>query len=167
MMPPDIVTDSVPVTATCSQWERRQSGVFQAANVLLLIAFLVPRWSHMRWSVLLRRILTGLACLAFVFWSLAEPCAPDVIGWNALLACTASAQIAYSTWQLFPPSSGSGQPLLVEHLYRKLFLPLRVPRPVFAQLTRGAALNYLPAGAQYCSVEARPQRTLSILLSGK
>lgn len=157
----------------CSQWERSQSGLFQAVNVLLLGAFLIPRWSHLRWTSLLRRILIGLGCLGLLLWSLANVCSADVIGWNVLLACTASGQIAYCTWQLFPPSH-MGQSLLLLHFYRKVFLPLHVPRRVFAQLTHGAAIHSLPTGAHYFQLvppakdtKNAVHKTLSVLLTGK
>ena len=147
--------------------------MFQVANVLLLGAFLVPRWSHLPWTRLLRRVLISLGSLGLLLWSLVNVCSADVIGWNVLLACTASGQIAYCTWQLFSPGY-TGQPLLLLHLYRKVFLPLHVPRRVFAQLTHGAAIRTLPTGAHFFQLVPPPSdnknavhRTLSVLLTGK
>lgn len=171
----DNVTDNVRHVGTlsCSQWERSQSGVFQAANLLLLGAFFIPRWNHLRWTSLLRRILIGLGCLGLLLWSLVNICSADVIGWNVLLVCTTSGQIAYCTRQLFP-AGHMGQPLLLLHLYRKVFLPLHVSQRVFAQLTHGAVIHSLPTGAHFFQLgpptkdtKSGAHRSLSVLLTGK
>lgn len=67
----------------CAKWVDAQQDLFQAANLCLAAAFLVPK--SFKQSILLVRALIAACFLLLAIWAATELCAPDVLAWNITL----------------------------------------------------------------------------------
>lgn len=149
---------------SCSDWEKGQSGLFQAANYLAAASFLIPHHTF-RWSIFGGRILLGLAHLLIALWASGLVlCVPDLFAWHLLMTLGNGVHVAYWSWRFRPARI---RPPLLE-LYTKLFLPLDTSQDHFVQLTSNSVLRKMEPGDEYFRSfdPAHPMR-LSFLLSGK
>ena len=159
---------------SCSELEKAQHGLFQAAHLLYAASLLIPHHTFV-WSIFISRILMGLAYALVTVWACLELCAPDVFAWNALLTAGTLVHIIYWSWR-FRPGRIRQKPLL--ELYQKLFLPLDCSQELFVQLTYKSVIRSLQEGddffvaTQHFSIptsSSNPSTSmrLSVLLTGK
>ena len=167
---------------SCSDLERAQHGLYQAAHLFYAVSLLIPHHTF-SWSIFITRILMCIAYALVTIWACLELCAPDVFAWNVLLTLATSVHVVYWSWR-FRPGRIRQRPLL--ELYQKLFVPLDCPRELFVQLTNKAVIRHLQVGddyfvavrqqlqqqqQQFHSVTMTPNPSapmrLSVLLSGK
>lgn len=170
-----LVTDTK--LQSCSDLERAQHGLYQAAHLFYAASLLIPHHTF-SWSIFITRILMGIAYALVTIWACLELCAPDVFAWNVMLTAATSVHIVY--WSLhFRPGRIRQRSLL--ELHQKLFVPLDCSQELFVQLTNKSVIRHLQVGDDYfvatrqqqlqhysvaTSNPSAPMR-LSVLLTGK
>lgn len=150
---------------SCSEWEKSQHGLFQAANCLYAASLFIPHHTF-RWTISIGRIMTGLAHLLFSLWACLILCSPDVFAWHCLMTLTTSVHVVYWTWQFRPFRARIRPPLL--ELYQKLFLPLDASPDLFVLLINKSVIRNLEPGDEYFTTfDPAHSMRLSFLLTGK
>ncbi|XP_050696661.1 blood vessel epicardial substance-like isoform X2 [Eriocheir sinensis] len=146
----------------CTEWPGASLMLFQVANFICLLAFLVPH--NFRLSGLVMRSVLSVGVLLFTLWAGLDLCAIDILAWNLSFLLVNGAHVLYLTYSVWPPRV---HPDLLD-LYDKVFRPLKVNRQNFRHLVREAKVLWLEAGETYALEDITPaDERLSILLTGK
>ncbi|XP_070568046.1 popeye domain-containing protein 2-like isoform X2 [Ptychodera flava] len=171
MLDNDSSTPSVPVPPSggdnggsggiCPEWETMQHVIFQAANFLLLTAFLAP--AHGLSAMLFLHVCLTIAFILLTFWGWFYICGPDVFAWNLGYTLLNSANAIYLFYRIRPVKLTQEQ----KDVYKNVFLPLKVPRHSFKELCKIGRAVSLTIGENYAVEGKSPCNRLSLLVMGK
>ncbi|XP_063846400.1 blood vessel epicardial substance-like isoform X2 [Scylla paramamosain] len=85
----------------CTEWSGATLTLFQVANFICLLAFLVPH--NFKLSGLVMRAVLSVGVLLFTLWAGLDLCAVDILAWNLSFLLLNGAHVLYLTYTVWPP----------------------------------------------------------------